>query len=72
MIKIKIDNIYSYINDIDNRDIFDKINDELSFYVSGYQFSKAFKNGFFDYKTQTWKQWDGKKYCSVILLYFNN
>ena len=65
MIKIKIDNIYSYINDIDNRDIFDKINDELSFYVSGYQFSKAFKNGFFDYKTQTWKQWDGKKYLAT-------
>ena len=51
MIKIKIDNIYSYISDVSSSDIFDKINDDLSFYVEGYAFSKAFRNGYYDSRT---------------------
>jgi len=64
MAKIIINNVYSCINNIGN-DIVNKIMDELSFYVSGYQFSNAFNNGYFDTRTQTWKHWDGKKYLAT-------
>jgi superfamily II DNA or RNA helicase len=42
--------------------VLDKLNDALSYYVPGYQWSQAFKKGYFDRKTNKWSYWDGKTY----------
>lgn len=61
-IDIEVGYVYSKILSVLPKIIKNKIEDALSFYVEGYQFSPLFKNGFFDKKSGSWKYWDGKKH----------
>jgi superfamily II DNA or RNA helicase len=55
-----------YVQSVLNGDlpaiVLSKLSDALSYYVPGYQFSQAFKKGYFDRKTNKWAYWDGKTY----------
>lgn len=62
VIDIEVGYVYSKILTNLPAIIKEKIEDALSYYVEGYQFSPLFKNGFFDKKTNAWKYWDGKKH----------
>jgi superfamily II DNA or RNA helicase len=59
-IVIVINNIYSHISGLIDKNIIKKIDDNLSYYVQGYMFSKSFKNGYWDNKNKKWCRWDGK------------
>lgn len=61
MIQIFIENVFSKIIGLNHIKAIDEIDDKLSYFVPGYQFSKAFKSGYYDKKTDTWITWDGKK-----------
>jgi len=62
VIDIEVGYVYSKILSSIPTIIRDKLEDALSYYVEGYQFSPLFKNGFYDKKTGAWKHWDGKKH----------
>jgi len=61
MIIIEVENIYSKISGL-STSLYHKLDGVLSFYVTGYQFSKAYTNGYYDRKTKKWERWDGKKH----------
>lgn len=67
---ITINNVWSRISnlkDIETADYLDKI---TSFYVEGYQYTKAFKDGWFDSNEQRFKHWDGKKHLLTSKMVF--
>lgn len=70
MTKIIVNNVWSRIsglNDIETVDNLDKI---TSFYVEGYQYSRAFRNGFYDQKTGQFRHWDGKRHLLTSKMVF--
>lgn len=52
MTSITITNVYAQINDLTDKYVINKIDDELSYYVPGYNFAFAYKRG----------NWDGKNH----------
>lgn len=71
MITINVYNIYSQITGLTDVSIFDMLDKELSYFVQGYQFTKAFKTGWWDAKKKRWEKWDGKKHLLDRSLRFN-
>lgn len=58
---ITVNHVHSRISglNINIMDILDRI---TSFYVEGYQYTKAFRNGWYDNKSGKFRHWDGKKH----------
>jgi len=61
-ITITVNNIWSKIGGIQDITLIDNIDKITSFFVEGYQYTKAFKEGYYDRKTGGWSHWDGKKH----------
>lgn len=61
-IEILVGNIYCKLSGSIDTSVLSTIDQSLSFYVSGYQFSKAYKTGWYDNKTKKWSKWDGKNH----------
>lgn len=61
-VEIAVGNIESSISGLDSKYYYEKLDDTLSFFISGYEFSKAYRTGYYDYKNKTWVKWDGKKH----------
>lgn len=59
-LEIEIGNVYSKINGDIPIPVLSALDDSLSYYVEGYQYSKLFRDGF--YKNGKWIHWDGKKH----------
>lgn len=62
MITIKVNNIYSEIVDLSDDRVHLILDTALSYYVEGYEFSKAFQKGYWSNKSKKWERWDGKKH----------
>jgi len=62
MIIIEAHNLYCQINNLDEYTLRDVIDKNLSYYVQGYMFTKAYQKGFWNHKKQTWEKWDGRKH----------
>lgn len=60
MINIVVENLFCVITGLD-AGLYHKLDKMLSFYVSGYQFSKAYTTGFYNRKTKQWQKWDGRR-----------
>lgn len=61
MVSITINNVWSRIYEL-NVKIMDILDHQTSYYVEGYQFTKAFRSGWFDEKSSKFKHWDGKRH----------
>jgi len=62
MTKIIIGNVYSQIINLNNDKVFKQIDDVLSYFVAGHEFSSAFTKGFWSYKENRFCKWDGKSH----------
>lgn len=69
MLTINVYNIHCKIEDPDrtitkNKQInmIDMLDRELSYYEQGYQFTKAYKTGWYNRKKKKWERWDGKRH----------
>jgi len=62
MTQIIIDNVHCQIKDLTDVDARKQLDKVLSYYVQGYQFTKAYKNGWWDNKQQKWQRWDGRSH----------
>jgi len=60
MIEIHLNNVWSRIRNLKDVKVIDKLDKMTSFYVEGYQYTKAFKSGW--YSDGQWRHWDGKKH----------
>lgn len=69
MVKIVINNVYSQISDLPIKAT-DELDHELSYFVQGYQYSRAFKIGYYDKKKGIFVHWDGKKHLLTRSLAF--
>jgi superfamily II DNA or RNA helicase len=62
MTKITIDNVFCQVSELNDIDVIRELDSILSYFVSGYQFTKAYKSGWWDSKKQKWERWDGKRH----------
>ncbi len=62
MVEIIIDNVYCQINNLSDPVVRKQLDAVLSYYVQGYQFTKAYKSGWWNNKQQKWERWDGKNH----------
>lgn len=62
IVKITVNNVWSRISGLKDIDLIDALDKNTSFFIQGYQYSKAYKNGFFDKYTKQFTHWDGKKH----------
>jgi superfamily II DNA or RNA helicase len=61
-VEIVVGNVYSQIKGLTDKDVLRDIDNRLSYYVLGYQFTKAYKTGWWDQKKKKWDRWDGKNH----------
>jgi len=65
-ITITVNNVWSKISGLQDVQLSDALDAILSYHIEGYQYTKAFKSGYYDRKTNSFKRWDGLKHL------FNN
>lgn len=61
-VEIVVDYVYSEIKELTDTYTLSKVDQSLSYYVQGYQFTQAFRTGWWDSKTKRWERWDGKNH----------
>jgi superfamily II DNA or RNA helicase len=59
-VEIVVGNVYGQIKGLKDIDIIRSLDKQLSYYVQGYQFTKAYKTGWWDNKKKAWDRWDGR------------
>lgn len=62
MVEIVVNNIYSQIIGLTDPEILKLLDNNLSYYVTGYQFTKAYRDGWWDNQKKKWQRWDGKNH----------
>jgi len=62
MTTIEVSNANSLIKDLQNTVVRSEINDELSYFVPGHEFMRAFTHGRWDEQLQKFVYWDGRKH----------
>ena len=62
VLDVEVGNVYSKLLGDLPKIVEEALDESLSYYVEGYQFSKLHTDGWWDQKTQAWKFWDGKKH----------
>lgn len=62
MVEITVNNIFCKISNGLNSRVIKAIDNDLSYFVQGYAFTKAFKTGWWDNKKKQWEKWDGKNH----------
>lgn len=67
---IAVNNIWCRLCGINNLEIVDMLDNELSYFIEGYRYMRAFTQGWFDKKSQQWKRWDGKKHLLTQRMIF--
>lgn len=69
-VTITVNNICSRINGLKDIYVADNLDKITSYYVEGYQYSKAFRNGYYDKKLNKFIHWDGKKHLLTQKMIF--
>jgi superfamily II DNA or RNA helicase len=69
-VQIIVNNVWSRIRNLNDIQIVDALDRETSFYVEGYQYTKAFREGYYDKKRGTFVHWDGKRHLVTSKLVF--
>ena len=69
-VTITVNNVWSRISGLKDINLVDSVDKITSFYVEGYQFTRAFRNGWFDKKAGMFKHWDGKKHLLTQRMVF--
>lgn len=59
-VKIIVNNVYCQIDGLINDAVLRAIDAQLSYFILGYQFTKAYQSGWWDNKKKKWVKWDGK------------
>ena len=70
MIKIVVENTVSQIVGFLDKEVLKDLDNNLSYFVQGYIFSKAFRDGWWDPKQKKWCKWDGKQHLITGSLRF--
>lgn len=71
MTKLVIGNVRCQVQDLYNKEVIKKLDSMLSYYIQGYQFMKAYRDGWWDPKRKKWNRWDGKNHLLTDKLRFH-
>lgn len=69
-VQIVVNNVWSRIRNLKDIQVVDALDRETSFYVEGYQYTKAFREGYYDKRKGTFVHWDGKRHLVTSRLVF--
>ena len=67
---IIVNNTWSRIRDLNNIELADQLDKITSFYIQGYQYTKAFREGIWDSSKGSLVMWDGKKHLLTSKMIF--
>jgi len=67
---ITVNNVWCRLSGVKNLEIVDALDAELSYFVEGHRFMRAFQQGWYDKKTEQWRRWDGKKHLLTQRMVF--
>lgn len=67
---IVVNNVWSKISGMQDITLVDNIDKITSYYVEGYQYTKAFREGYYDRKSGRFLHWDGKKHLLTQKMVF--
>lgn len=70
MIKIVVNNVWSRISGLKDINLVDTLDKITSFFVDGYRFTKAFREGFWDKKNSRFTRWDGRRHLLTKRMVF--
>jgi len=70
MVEIIINNVWSRIRNLKDIQTIDALDKKTSFYLEGYMYTKAFREGYYDKKRGMFVHWDGKKHLLNSKLVF--
>lgn len=71
MTKIIINNVRCQIVDLNDSAIVKQLDNCLSYWVAGHEYTKAFQNGWWNNKKQKFERWDGKNHLMTDKLRFH-
>jgi hypothetical protein len=69
-VNIIVNNVWSRVSGLKDLELVDYLDKITSYYVHGYQYSKAFREGYYDKKREQFIQWDGKKHLLTQKMVF--
>lgn len=69
-VQVIVNNVWSRIRNLKDIQVVDALDRETSFYVEGYQYTRAFREGYYDKKRGTFTHWDGKRHLVTSKLVF--
>jgi len=69
-VSIIVNNVWSRISGLKDVQVVDNLDKITSYYVEGYQYTKAFREGFFDKKANRFVHWDGKRHLLTQKMVF--
>ena len=70
IVTISVSNVWSRISGLKDIEIVDSLDKITSFYVEGYQYTKAFRSGWFDPESQKFIHWDGRRHLLTSKMVF--
>ena len=70
IVTILVNNVWSRISGLKDIEMVDNLDKITSFYIEGYQYSKAYREGWYDVKEQKFRLWDGKKHLLTSNMVF--
>jgi len=69
-IAITLNNVWSRISGLRDVEMADNLDKITSYYVEGYQYTRAFTNGYFDKRAGKFVHWDGRKHLLTQRMVF--
>lgn len=69
-VQIVVNNVWSRIRNLNDIQVVDALDRETSFFVEGYNFTQAYKNGYYDKKRGIFTHWDGKRHLLTNKMVF--
>ena len=69
-VRIVINNIWSRLGGLTDIELLDALDKQMSYFVEGYQYMRAFKQGWYDKETGQWRNWDGRRHLLTQKMVF--
>lgn len=61
-VRIIISNVWSRLSGLTDIELIDNLDKQMSYFVEGYQYMRAFKQGWYDKESGQWRNWDGRRH----------
>ena len=62
LVRIIINNTWSRLSGLTDIELLDALDKQMSYFIEGYQYMRAFTRGWYDKESGQWRNWDGRRH----------